>query len=358
MTMMAGIPVVDMSPYRIDTVREDEVDMETLHSVGNSICAAFRDLGFCYIKNHGIQKSLIDSMFATSKTFFEMPLEYKKKYRREPHVNSLYGWIPREAESLNPERPGDYKEAYNYTPWDGDEVLPDLDGFEETMKNFRVSCETLSLRILDLMSLGLDLEDKQFLRKCHAYFGQRGNSSVLKTIFYPALPQNTDIKPNQLRCGEHSDYGSLTLLFQDDAGGLEVRDLNGKYIPATPIPDTVLINIGDLMQRWTADRLTATKHRVVIPKEELRKMMNRQSIAFFIQPDDEVMIRSLDKSDKFEPIQSLQYLLDRLGLARKLRQSTAFFILPDEEAMIKCLDNSNKHDPVSSKDMTLSLVRT
>ncbi|XP_060085094.1 uncharacterized protein LOC132564459 [Ylistrum balloti] len=310
---MTEIPVVDMSLYRMDTVREEEVDTEAIQSVGNAICWAFRNLGFCYIKNHGMQQSLIHKMFAMSKTFFEMPIEYKNNYRRQPFTNSLAGWIPRYTESLNPERPGDYKEAFNYTPVDGTEMLPDLEDFEITIKDFRASCHTLSLRILDLMSVGLDLEDKSFLRKCHAYFGQKGNSSVLKTIFYPALPLDEGIKPNQLRCGEHSDYGSLTLLFQDDAGGLEVANFDGEYIPANPIPGTILINIGDLMQRWTSDKLIATKHRVVIPEEELRKRMNRQSIAFFIQPDDEVIIRSLDKSDKYKPIQSLQYLLDRLG---------------------------------------------
>ncbi|XP_069138807.1 uncharacterized protein [Argopecten irradians] len=287
MATMTNIPVVDMRPYRIDM--EDKVDTESLQIVGNSICGAFRDIGFCYIKNHGIQQALIDKMLSVSKTFFEMPPD------------------------LNPKRPSDYKESYKYTPQTGEEVLPDSEGFEETIKNFRASCETLALRILDLLSIGLGLEDKHFLRKCHARFGQSGNSSLLKTMLYPALPENAVLEPNQLWCGEHTDFGSLSMLFQDDTGGLEVKNLDGKYIPATPMPGTIVINIGDMMQRWTSDQLIATEHRVVISEKESKRKMSRQSLAFFIQPDDDVVIQSLTNNDKYKPITSVQYLRGRHG---------------------------------------------
>lgn len=312
MAKTTNIPVVDMRPYRIDM--EDKVDTESLQIVGNSICGAFRDIGFCYIKNHGIQQALIDKMLSVSKTFFEMPPEYKEKYQRDPNTEIVInGWIPRQTESLNPKRPGDYKESYKYTPQTGEEVLPDSEGFEETIKNFRASCESLALRILDLLSIGLGLEDKHFLRKCHARFGQSGNSSLLKTMLYPALPENAVLEPNQLWCGEHTDFGSLSMLFQDDTGGLEVKNLDGKYIPATPMPGTIVINIGDMMQRWTSDQLIATEHRVVISEKESKRKMSRQSLAFFIQPDDDVVIQSLTNNDKYKPITSVQYLRGRHG---------------------------------------------
>ncbi|XP_033740512.1 2-oxoglutarate-dependent dioxygenase htyE-like [Pecten maximus] len=181
------------------------------------------------------------------------------------------------------------------------------------MKDFYASSQALALRIFDLVSIGLDLGDNKFMRKCHSLIGQKGNCTAVRSLYYPALSPDTNIKANQVRCGEHSDYGSLTLLFQDDVGGLEVRNLHGEYIPASPISDTILINIGDLMQRWTADRLTATKHRVLIPEEDLVRCKSRQSVAFFIQPDDEVMIECLDKSDKYKPISSYDYLQERFA---------------------------------------------
>ncbi|XP_063404384.1 uncharacterized protein LOC134687855 [Mytilus trossulus] len=152
--------------------------------------------------------------------------------------------------------------------------------------------------------------DKNFLRKCHSFIGKKGNISNIRSIFYPAVSQ-TSTKERQVRCGEHSDYGTLTLLFQDNIGGLEVKSRDGEYIPVPPIPGTIVVNIGDLMQRWTSDKLIANKHRVLIPTEEMKQRVDRQSIAFFVNPDENATIRCLDNSNKYEPITSRDYLNQR-----------------------------------------------
>lgn len=87
------------------------------------------------------------------------------------------------------------------------------------------------------------------------------------------------------------------------------------YVPATPIPGTMVVNIGDLMQRWTADGLVATKHRVCIPEIETKKSISRQSMAFFVHPDDDYLIKCLDGSNKYEPITSLDYLNYRFSVS-------------------------------------------
>ncbi|OWF52503.1 UPF0676 protein C1494.01-like [Mizuhopecten yessoensis] len=217
--MTTTIPVLDMSRYSLDVVSQ-EVDTQTIRSLAESLCGAFRDVGFCYITNHGFKQSLIDRTMEVACTFFEMPVEYKNMYRRPS--DAFYGWIPQGTESLNQVNRFDYKEAYNYPPVDGTELIPDVKDYKVTMEEFRASCYTLGHRLFDLMSVGMALEDRDFLRKCHTLLGKKGNTSGLRSIYYPPLPPNKDIKPNQVRCGEHSDYGSLTLLFQDDAGGLEV----------------------------------------------------------------------------------------------------------------------------------------
>ena len=86
-------------------------------------------------------------------------------------------------------------------------------------------------------------------------------------------------------------------------------------MPATPIPGTVLVNIGDLMQRWTSDSLLATKHRVLVPEEEFRKRKYRQSIAFFVLSDDDFIVKCLDGSEKYEPISSLDCLNYRFSIS-------------------------------------------
>ncbi|KAK2150675.1 hypothetical protein NP493_2747g00000 [Ridgeia piscesae] len=161
---------------------------------------------------------------------------------------------------LNPNRPGELKEAFNICHdtqmeqlWPDDEVP----GLRSAGQQFSQQCWTLAQRILLLMGHGLGLDDPSYFSRLHAK-SSANNSTTLRCLFYSPLSHGTVVKPNQIRCGEHSDYGSITLLFQDDAGGLELRNRDGEFVPATPVSGTVLVNIGDIMARWTADKLIST----------------------------------------------------------------------------------------------------
>lgn len=115
---------------------------------------------------------------------------------------------------------------------------------------------------------------------------------------------------------EHSDYGSITLLFQDNLGGLEIQTTSGEWIAASSIADSILVNTGDLMQRWTNDVFRSTKHRVMIPNDEKVKF-SRYSVAFFCHPNEDTEISCLkscktDKSPIYSPITAGEYLLNRL----------------------------------------------
>ncbi|XP_042599850.1 2-oxoglutarate-dependent dioxygenase htyE-like [Cyprinus carpio] len=157
------------------------------------------------------------------------------------------------------------------------------------------------------MALGLNLEAEVFL-SAHKHIGSDGNGTTLRTLYYPPV-NSTCVKENQLRCGEHSDYGSITLVFQSSEGGLQVLNRAGEFISAPSIPGTVLINIADLMQRWTSDIYVSAVHRVLLPPAG--DSSTRQSLAFFVQPDDEAMISCCDGSDKYPPVKSVDYLLSR-----------------------------------------------
>ncbi|MBN3307812.1 YQK1 protein, partial [Amia calva] len=126
------------------------------------------------------------------------------------------------------------------------------------------------------------------------------NPTGLRTLYYPPVDRSS-VKEGQIRCGEHSDYGSITLLFQSSEAGV--------YISAPPIPGTVLINIADLMQRWTCDRFVSAKHRVLLPADDDKT--TRQSMPFFVHPDDDAIISCFDGSNKYPPINSLDYLNER-----------------------------------------------
>ncbi|MBN3307792.1 YQK1 protein, partial [Amia calva] len=274
---------------------------------------AFTEIGFVYLKNTGIDQEQVNEVMEISKEFFLLPEDIKKKFSISTQPNFPYfGWVSVETERLNPDRPGDLKEVYGVTTLHPDIVWPPEDtvaGFQKTMESFFNRCEQLSLRILRVMALILGLEGNFFLDKHNEMSGNK-NGTTLSTLYYPSVDMSS-VKEGQIRCGEHSDYGSITLLFQSDKSGLEVMNQAGEYISAPPIPGAVLINIADLMQRWTCDRFVSAKHRVILTPPGDKS--TRQSLAFFVHPDDNAMISSFDGSDKYAPINALDYLNERLS---------------------------------------------
>ena len=121
-----------------------------------------------------------------------------------------------------------------------------------------------------------------------------------------------DIKPGQVRLGAHDDYGTITFLYQDDVGGLDLKRPGVGFVPATPVPGTLVVNTCCLLQRLTADRFIAAEHRVLIPEEEIRRRKYRQSIVFFTNPDSEFEVKCLNGSDKYGPIKSIDYIRYRV----------------------------------------------
>ena len=135
--------------------------------------------------------------------------------------------------------------------------------------------------------------------------------STLKTLNYPLLADGT-AKPGQVRLGEHSDFGTMTFLFQDDVGGLEVK-LPGKgFIHATPTPGTILVVAADLLQRWTDDAVISCQHRVLLPDDKSSRKKPRQSVVFFIVPDDDCLVTPLNGSKKYQPITCMDYISPKM----------------------------------------------
>ncbi|XP_019622289.1 PREDICTED: gibberellin 2-beta-dioxygenase 8-like [Branchiostoma belcheri] len=149
----------------------------------------------------------------------------------------------------------------------------------------------------------------------HSLIGTRANITSLTALHYPPVPEH--VSEGQLRCGEHTDFGTITLLFQDEVPGLEVLNRHGRYIPAPPLPNTVVVNIGDLMQRWTADGIVSNKHRVVLPDTEALRKVSRRSLAFFVNPNDDAVITCLDDSGKYEPVNAGEYVKGKIAALTK-----------------------------------------
>ncbi|XP_072046083.1 uncharacterized protein [Amphiura filiformis] len=309
MSRITSIPIVDFSAYSLE---KDKPDTENFQKLIDEIYEAFSTIGFVYLKNFGVPEvtgEKIKRVFDKSREFFQLDSNVKQKYLR-PYNSSNHGYIQSEREGLNPDRPyKDLKEGFNFTPSAPEVFWPDeeMPSFREALTDLFNECIPLHNRVLEVMARGLKLEDPMIFVKAHKKMGTTENPTTLRTLFYPPT-RDKRVKEGQVRCGEHSDYGGITLLFQDSQGGLEVRNVQGDYIKAPPIDGTVVINIADFMQRWTADTLVSTNHRVMMPQTDDQKQCIRQSIAFFGHPDKGEMITCIDGSNKYPPIESMEYL--------------------------------------------------
>jgi len=293
-----SIPIIDFAPF---VSEEDEAAKQT---VARALYHACQSIGFLYLENHGIPAKLVNSMFAKTQQFFDLPLETKHQVARANTTNCGYvGW---QAERLNPRRPGDLKEAFNVgkkTIWPAGQPA-----FRQSVWALYQYCTTfVTPALLQAFAIALNLPERFFNDK-------HGNNTFLRLLHYPPLAKT--IQPHQIRAGEHTDYGSFTLLFQQQEGGLEVRTRAGEWMAAPNIPGTVLMNVGDAMQRWTNDQLCSTPHRVVNPSGE-QALRSRYSAALFCDPNPTVEIACLeschspDKPPRYPPILAGDYLQSR-----------------------------------------------
>ncbi|MBN3961185.1 2-oxoglutarate and iron-dependent oxygenase domain-containing protein [Nostoc sp. NMS8] len=290
---MVIIPVIDLTAFT-------HGNAATRQDVVKQIYQACHEIGFMYLQNLGISQNLIKRVFNHSKYFFNLPLEVKQKQAWSDEFSNT-GYVGIERECLNPKKPGDLKEALNVNK----QAAVTIDA---SIVTFYDSCTELANTILQAYALALELPEN--------YFTIRHNQQnhTLRLLHYP--PLQIPPKRGQVRAGEHSDYGSITLLFQDDVGGLEVQTASREWIAAPTIPDTVVVNTGNLMQRWTNDIFCSTKHRVMIPSDN-RVKQSRYSIAFFCHPNDDTEIACLESCQKkqlpiYPPILAGEYLLSRL----------------------------------------------
>ncbi|XP_033101454.1 2-oxoglutarate-dependent dioxygenase htyE-like [Anneissia japonica] len=277
------IPVVDFSAYCIQRNKPDE---ERFQKLIEDVRAALSTIGFAYLINTGLSEN---------KVFIgdEITMDQSDLYYR-----------------LNPTRPKDLKESLDFIPATRDQLKKTCDiitpGFIDSVCDLYDELKQINFRVLEVFGHALKLKDPMFFVKAHSRMGENDNHSTFRTLYYPP---STDVvqKEGQIRCGEHSDYGGVTLLLQDETGGLEVKGLDGKFHAATPMPGSIVINIGDMLQRWTADQLVSTVHRVVVPKGT-RTNNSRQSMAFFGHPNSNQDIVCIDGSNKYPPTNSDTYM--------------------------------------------------
>lgn len=305
---MSQIPTLDIR--RFDTDREAFVA---------ELGAAYREWGFAGINGHGIPAEQIDRSYEVFKRFFALPDEVKRKY----HVaggGGARGYTPFGVETAKGAQHFDLKEFWHVgreIPRDSKyaaEMAPNL--WPEEIPEFReeayglfTTLDHLGSRVLSALALHIGLPEDYFADKTD--FG----NSILRPIHYP--PITADDIPNE-RAGAHEDINLITLLVGASAAGLEVKSRKGEWVPFTADADTIVVNIGDMLQRLTNHVYPSTTHRVVNPPgEQARKP--RYSTPFFLHPNPDFLIDvlpstiSADNPSRYpEAITAQGYLEERL----------------------------------------------
>jgi isopenicillin N synthase-like dioxygenase len=310
---LSQIPVIDLAPFLHGTAAQRA-------AVARQIGEACRNIGFFYIINHGVLQTLIAETFAQAKIFFAQPAATKAEVAIE-NSSCHRGYFSTGGENLDPEKQktaGDLKEGYKIgrdlgpdhplvganTPLHGPNQWPNLPGWRETMTAYYDAMTALGREMLHAFALALQIPEKNFDGWLTAPM------TTLGPLHYP--PQRGHITEAQLGAGAHTDYGCLTLLAQDDAGGLQVRNGAGQWLDAPPLPGSFVVNIGDMMERWTNGVFTSTLHRVINVSGR-----ERYSLPFFFDPDFYTPVTCLDTclgdGAKFPPTTAGQHLLDKIN---------------------------------------------
>lgn len=306
----SALPIIDVSALRGG-------DADARRAVGREFRRACLDLGFMYVVGHGVDRALRADVLAQSAAFFAISDE--KKLAIDMSLSPYNrGYEPLGGQTLEDGAPPDLKEGF----YIGEEISLDharlregsfnlgpnqwpanLPGFETTMMTYYAEMLALGETLMRGIALSLGLEEDYFADFC------RDPLTALKLLHYP--PQPADPDPGEKGCGAHTDFGGITMLMQDDNGGLQVLGKDGRWLHAPPVPDAYVVNLADMISRWTNDMYRSTLHRVINVSGK-----ERYSVPFFFsgRPAHEVVALDCCLADgetpKYPPTTVEQHMRD------------------------------------------------
>lgn len=295
--------------------------------LGRQLDEAFRTFGFCYFRDIGVPSTLVDGVFEASRRFHGLPRAAKDAIA----MNSFHrGYMapktsliqtssvakvtrPNNSESFMLMHEVPPEDPRFGRPLDGPNLWPDLPGFREPVEAYEAAMRAFCRRLLAPMALALDLPRDWFL----PYFEQP--TTFLRMLHYP--PQARDAPDDAFGSAPHTDYGFITILCQDDSGGLEVRRADGTWLAAPPLPGTWVVNVADMLSRWTNGRWQSTPHRV-----KNLSGGDRYSNPYFFDMSLDATVEVLPTCQgpgnpaRWPPVRYGDYLLERLDKNYAYRQ--------------------------------------
>ena len=263
---------------------------------------AYEEVGFVAVKNHGVPDKLIADLYRYVQEFFSLPLDHKKNYEI-PELAGQRGYTSFGKEHAKGSDAPDLKEFFQYgqIPRDNfkEEDYPanvqvgEVDTFNKTFDDAYRAFEKSGTALLQAIALYLGLDEHYFDGYVH-----NGNS-ILRAIHYPPI---THEPASAIRAEQHEDINLITLLVGASADGLEILTKQGEWVAVTSLPEQIVVNVGDMLQRFTNNKLMSTTHRVVNPKRELWHT-SRFSIPFFLHPRSSMSLHCLDTCvDEAHPV--------------------------------------------------------
>jgi len=284
------IPSLDLADFSGD-------DVERKKKFVTALGTAYNNIGFVAIRNHFLTNEMQDKLYAAIKKYFALPDDVKKEHEGAGLAGQR-GYTGKGKEHAKGRNTGDLKEFYHV----GQELAPDeltREGYpgniwpsqvpelKDAAINVYRALEKTGTYMLRAIALYLNLPEKYFDEKI------RHGNSILRPIHYFPIADPSAVPEDAVRAAEHGDINLITLLMGASADGLQVLRRDGKWIPITALPDQLVVNVGDMLERLTNKKLKSTIHRVVNPPREVMNVP-RYSIPFFMHPRSEMSLAALD----------------------------------------------------------------
>jgi len=284
------IPSLDLSDF---TGGDSDKRMRFVQDLGT----AYHNIGFVAIKNHGLTNELTENLYEVVKRFFQLPQNIKSKYEI-PKLAGQRGYVGRGKEHAKGRSTGDLKEFFHVgqvvegndpikSEYPDNVWVDEIPEFKAIALDAYRTLEAAGVSMLKAIAVYLGLEEDYFDGKV------KNGNSILRPIHYYPIEDPNSIPEDAVRAAEHGDINLITLLMGASAEGLQVLRKDGKWIPITALPNQIVVNVGDMLERLTNKKLKSTIHRVVNPP---REMMNtsRYSIPFFMHPRSEMDLSCLE----------------------------------------------------------------
>lgn len=311
---MSFIPIIDLADGR--------------EQVGRALRDAFTTSGFCYVANHGVPEAVIADMREKALDFFHRPLEEKLRAKPKEAVRGFnaigrtkmqYAEAPdyKEYYQIGLELPRDDPAVLAGQPLRGPNQWPEgIPGFREAFTRYFDEIALCGQTLLSAVAVSLGIAPDFFVGKYDKPLQRT------QAVFYPPHPKQHE--GELFGVAPHTDYGCITLLWQDEVGGLEVMTRSGEWVAAPPVPGTLVINIGDLLQRWSNERYFSNRHRVTN-----RSGRERLSIATFYDPDYTALVDPAElglppgETPRHPPVAAGDYIMGRINASQKHNAQTA-----------------------------------